>query len=129
MQLFRDNSMQPLQHLSLLCGLSLFLSHTYTHTHIGTQMKRGERIIKLQIYFGFQLLQCFSALLFRYVHSYQSYLWNHAASLRAQKYGMLSFVSSEYKFHGSFYCMYYINYVMLGCQIISFIMEVFKKFE
>lgn len=27
--------------------------------------------------------------LFRYVHSYQSYLWNHAASMRVQKYGLL----------------------------------------
>lgn len=34
--------------------------------------------------------------LFRYVHSYQSYLWNHAASMRVQKYGMfLSLPPSE----------------------------------
>jgi tRNA(Glu) U13 pseudouridine synthase TruD len=26
-------------------------------------------------------------LLCRYVHSYQSYLWNHAASMRVEKYG------------------------------------------
>lgn len=31
-------------------------------------------------------------LLFRYVHSYQSYLWNHAASRRVQKYGTPSFI-------------------------------------
>jgi len=26
-------------------------------------------------------------MLCRYVHSYQSYLWNHAASMRVEKYG------------------------------------------
>ena len=30
-----------------------------------------------------------STTFFRYVHSYQSYLWNHAASKRVQKYGKL----------------------------------------
>jgi hypothetical protein len=29
---------------------------------------------------------------FRYVHSYQSYLWNNAASTRVQKYGKLRFI-------------------------------------
>ena len=34
------------------------------------------------------MLICSFDYLFRYVHSYQSYLWNHAASIRVQKYGM-----------------------------------------
>jgi len=36
--------------------------------------------------------------LFRYVHSYQSYLWNNAASIRVQKYGMCD-VSSSFDFN------------------------------
>lgn len=103
-----------------LCGVNLFYTVTeslndterildsiffsvLSLTHTCANEERGERIIKLQINFGFQHLQCFAALFFRYIHSYQSYLWNHAASLRVQKYGMLSLVFSVEKFHGSFY--------------------------
>lgn len=35
-------------------------------------------------------------LLFRYVHSYQSYLWNHAASMRVQKHGLRYSTSINY---------------------------------
>jgi len=34
-------------------------------------------------------------ILHRYVHSYQSYLWNHAASMRAGMYGLSGVIEGD----------------------------------
>uniref|UniRef100_A0A0E0N346 TRUD domain-containing protein n=1 Tax=Oryza rufipogon TaxID=4529 RepID=A0A0E0N346_ORYRU len=57
-----------------------------------------ERAIRLKKYPG-NYLQALMAiprtLRLMYVHSYQSYLWNHAASMRVQKYGISRVVEGD----------------------------------
>uniref|UniRef100_A0A0E0C8C3 TRUD domain-containing protein n=1 Tax=Oryza meridionalis TaxID=40149 RepID=A0A0E0C8C3_9ORYZ len=74
------------------------------HGDIGTALRNfpryliTERAIRLKKYPG-NYLQALMAiprtLRLMYVHSYQSYLWNHAASMRVQKYGISRVVEGD----------------------------------
>lgn len=66
--------------------MSIWFQHTHWYTGQHAFPKTRE---KWNVHSNFGTLQCFAAVTFRYVHSYQSFLWNHAASARVQKHGML----------------------------------------